>query len=173
MCALKSEATKLFQEMKKKQVEPSIDTINAYFQACGRILKKANVAKEEKKQAGNDDKKKDKIKNLIKKAAIELPDKCGNYNCTCKLTEEQLMSGFSRNLNTYTVKCAECKGEFVPQMEIYLDAKKTKHYYLLSPPLFLKEFFNLIEIKTSAVLFTVLLFLIFYFHRPNSTNCTN
>ena len=41
VCGQKEEASKLFQDI-KKYLEPSIDTINAYFQECGKTEKRKN-----------------------------------------------------------------------------------------------------------------------------------
>jgi hypothetical protein len=34
--------------------------------------------------------------------------------CEKSLKEEELLSGFTKNLSSYTVKCPICKGNFVP-----------------------------------------------------------
>ncbi len=158
VCELKSEATRLFQEMKKAKVEPSIDTINAYFHACGRaIVGRSSFTKAEDVKALDvaTVQKVQKIRQRLTTAVIDLTNTCPNPACATSLQEEELISGWGRNLNTYTVKCLACAKDFIPNLEIKVTPDKTKRYYFLFPPLFLKEVANLAEFKTSAVFYTV------------------
>lgn len=44
---------------------------------------------------------------------IELDLECSQ--CEKPLKEEELLSGFTKNLSSYIVKCPICKGNFVPR----------------------------------------------------------
>ena len=149
LCEQKTEATKLFQEMKKEQIEPSIETLNAYFQACGK--RRALMIGEEVKSIA----KRSEVAKLVYDSIIELPNKCGNPACNFIFKEEELMSCWIRNLNNYTVNCPECNKGFVPNLEVTTEQGKTSLFYFLFPPLFAKEVNNIIEFKSLSVFFSV------------------
>ncbi len=142
----------LFQEMKKEHIEPTIDTINAYFQACGKAGKKQSPSHSE--EDTKDQTKREEISRTLYEAVIDLPKICGNLTCGRVFREEELMSGWSRNLNTYTVRCPGCTKEFVPNLDVSSRAGSVQHYFLF-PLLFAKEVNNLIEFKTISVFFSV------------------
>lgn len=52
---------------------------------------------------------------------IELDLECSQ--CEKILKEEELLSGFAKNLSSYTVKCPICKGNFVPRFTVYSEYK--------------------------------------------------
>ena len=75
--------------------------------------------------------------------------------CKESLREEELFTGFQKNLSTYTVKCPICSKEFVPKFSVhsehqdsaYLKDIKDKPVQLLPPVTLYKEFFNIITKK--------------------------
>ena len=149
---------KLFQDMKKNRIEPSLETITAYFQASGKTTKVVKTNSTVPKGGEEEEVKtgKSEVSTALYNAVIELPNKCGGATCGRFFREEELMSGWSRNLNTYTVKCPACGKEFVPNLQVTLAADKVAQFYFLFPPLFAKEVYNLIEFKTSSVFFSVI-----------------
>ncbi len=167
MCGLKEEASKIFQDIKKDSIEPSVDTFNAYFQACGKAVH--NVGRrceapvqtvttvEEDKEAAmahlREKKQGDKLLKVLQKTLIELSNKCNNPDCDRYLREEEIMSAWPRSLDRYSIKCPACGKEFIPDMVIQLGPEKVKHFYFLSPPLFAKEVHNLVENKSAGAFF--------------------
>lgn len=170
VCGNKMEAGRIFQDV-KKDLEPSIDTVNAYFQACAKaaqITKVDNKPKttvEEEKKANPitqmEKKLHKKLMTLTNEAVIELSTECKNPECDRYLKEEEIISAWPRSFDTYLIRCPTCGKEFTPTLDVQKSAKKPKSYYFLFPPLFKKEVNNLIENKTSKIFFTVLLQLIF------------
>jgi len=169
MCEQKEEAAKIFQDIKKDSIEPSVDTFNAYFQACGKALKterkksgeiiEAKMTVEEEKLMSKNIEEERKIREkLIKvlhKSVIELTNKCLNPACDRYLREEEIITAWSRNLQEYSIKCPACGTSFVPKLEIQYTSEKTKTFYFLFPPLLYKEFNNLIENKSANIFFKV------------------
>ena len=155
ICEQKEEAAKIFQEV-KKDLEPSMDTINAYFQACGRtsISKKKSIEIQEK---DHNKKLRDKLIRIIDKAVVELSTKCKNIECDKYFREEEIISAWSKDINIYFIKCPKCSKDFIPTIDVQTSIDKIKSYYFLFPPLFKKELNNLIENKTIEVFFTVTL----------------
>jgi hypothetical protein len=48
---------------------------------------------------------------------LEIEKSCGK--CKEFLREEEILSGFQKNMSNYTVKCPICKEFFVPKFTIY------------------------------------------------------
>ncbi len=169
MCGEKEEAAKIFQDIKKDSIEPSVDTFNAYFQACGKALHGSGKnplggtehklsAEEEKKAAvaiQKEQKLQEKLLRYINKALIELSNNCPNPECDRYLREEEIISAWPRSLHTYTIKCPACNKDFIPYLDVQFSSTKVKHYYFLFPPLFAKEVHNLVENKSADVFFRV------------------
>ena len=72
--------------------------------------------------------------------------------CREPLREEELLSGFEKNLSNYTVKCPVCKKPFVPKFSIYAEqespylpkGRQGEAVSLLPPITLYKEFFNIL-----------------------------
>jgi len=165
VCGQKIEAERIFQDV-KKELEPSIDTINAYFQACAKATQ---IAKTESKTKPEEEKKIDqkyekkmheKLMTLMDKAVIELSTTCKNPECDRYIKEEETLSAWSRSFDTYLIKCPTCGKDFIPTLDVQTSPDKPKSFYFLFPPLFKKEINNLIENKTSKIFFTVLYLII-------------
>ena len=168
-CELKDEATKIFQDIKKDSIEPSVDTFNAYFQACGKAVHAVNRRpsvstvikipieedKESTAQAEKERKQREKLLKMLHKVVIELSIKCNNVDCKRLLREEEIISAWARNLHAYSIKCPACGKEFIPTLKITFSQEKSKSYYFLFPPLFAKEVHNLVENKTASIFFKV------------------
>ena len=80
---------------------------------------------------------------------MEIKKTC--QKCKETLREEELFSGFQKNLSNHTVKCPICGECFVPKFTIYSEQEnsyvKVRNGLTLSllPPVTLyKEFFNII-----------------------------
>ena len=160
ICGHKEEAAKVFQDI-KKDVEPSIDTINAYFNACGksvqinRVVSKINTTEEDKKDK-DVEYIKWKVMERLNKSVVKLSSKCKNPDCDRYFTEEEIISSWSRSFYTYFIKCPACGRNFIPTLDIRSSAEKEKSHYFLFPPLLRKEVNNLIINKTPNVFYTVL-----------------
>lgn len=161
VCGQKIEAGRIFQDV-KKELEPSVDTINAYFQACAKAAQVAKLeakpkpTEEEKKAEQKEGKKlHDKLMLLMDKAVIELSTACKNPECDRYIKEEETLSAWPRSFDTYFIKCPTCGKDFIPTLDVQMSPEKFKSFYFLFPPLFKKEVNNLIENKTSKVFFTV------------------
>jgi NAD-dependent SIR2 family protein deacetylase len=79
--------------------------------------------------------------------------KCKEY-----LREEEIFTGFQKNLSNYTVKCPICKECFVPKFTIYSEqensytkGRKGQTISLLPPVTLYKEFFNIITKKGDQI----------------------
>eukprot|EP01022_Parablepharisma_sp_SALTPOND_P004610 TRINITY_DN120621_c2_g1_i1.p2 TRINITY_DN120621_c2_g1~~TRINITY_DN120621_c2_g1_i1.p2 ORF type:complete len:392 (-),score=20.85 TRINITY_DN120621_c2_g1_i1:3666-4841(-) len=168
MCEQKEEAARIFQDIKKDSIEPSVDTFNAYFQACGKALHnvgkktggvEAKMTVEEEKKAAaameKEKKQQEKLLRIIHKVVIELSNRCPNPECDRYLREEEIITAWPRSLHTYSIKCPACGKEFIPDLSVQFSPEKEKHYYFLFPPLFAKEVHNLIENKSSNIFFKV------------------
>lgn len=160
VCGQKEEAAKLFQEI-KKDLEPSIYTINAYFQACEKA---AEIEKEysnkqlptvSQEEFKKHEKLQKKLYKIINEAVIELSTKCKNMKCNRYFKEEEIIAAWPRGFDTYFITCPTCKKEFIPTLDVQLSVNKMESFYFLSPPLFKKEVKNLIENKGINVLFRV------------------
>lgn len=177
VCGQKIEAGKVFQDV-KKELEPSIDTINAYFQACAKATQIAKtesktkpITEEEKKKDTQKEKKlHEKLMALMDKAVIELSTACKNPECDRYIKEEETLSAWPRSFDTYFIKCPTCGKDFIPTLDVQMSADKSKSFYFLFPPLFKKEVNNLIDNKTSRVFFTVLFSLIISLNSINHIN---
>ena len=157
----KMEIVKLFQDV-KKELEPSVDTINTYFQAFSKArqpinieLNKKTMMEEEKKNKEGFNVMHEKLIMLMDKAVVELSTECKNPDCDRYLKEEEIMSSWSKSFDSYFIKCPTCGRDFIPTLDVQTSAEKTKSYYFLFPPLFRKEINNLIENKSLRVFFTV------------------
>ena len=168
MCEQREEAARIFQDIKKDSIEPSVDTFNAYFQACGKALhsvgRKSNAAEvkltvEEEKEAvvqmEKEKKQREKLMKIIHKVGIELSNKCPNPECDRYLREEEIITAWPRSLHTYSIKCPACGRDFIPDLEVQFSHEKSKRFYFLFPPLFTKEVHNLIENKSANIFFKV------------------
>jgi hypothetical protein len=161
VCGQKIEAGRIFQDV-KKDLEPSIDTINSYFQACAKATQVAKIEskvkpEEEKKIDGKYEQKiHEKLLTLIDKAVIELSTICKNPECDRYIKEEETLSAWPRSFDTYFIKCPTCGKDFIPTLDVQMSPDKSKSFYFLFPPLFKKEVNNLIDNKTSKVFFSVL-----------------
>ena len=165
-CDLKDEVERLFLELKKDGLGPSIDTITTYFQASGKTDRgrvkalPAAVAKveEEKVSAITLEKErrvKEKLLKVLYTALVELPTKCKNPGCDNYIREEELVSAFPKSLHTYSVACPGCGQRFTPNLEVQHTPNKVKYYNFYFPPLFLKEVYNLIENNSVHTFFSV------------------
>jgi hypothetical protein len=152
----KEEAAKIFQEI-KRDLEPSVDTINAYFQACGRasINRKRSIDIQEEQE--HNKKLEDKLIKIIDKAVVELSTKCKNIECDRYFREEEIISAWSKSFDTYFITCPKCGKDIIPTIDVQTSINKTKSYYFLFPPLFKKELSNLVENKDIEIFFTVTL----------------
>lgn len=70
------------------------------------------------------------------------------------MKEEELLSGFTKNLSAYTVRCPICKNQFVPKFTVYseyktdyLRGREGVCITMLSPIVLYKEYINIIEQK--------------------------
>ena len=68
------------------------------------------------------------------------------------MKEEEILSGFSKNLSAYIIKCPICKENFVPKFKVYsehktdyLKGKDGMSVQLLSPVSLYKEYVNIVE----------------------------
>lgn len=154
VCEQKEQAAKIFQEI-KKDLEPSVDTINAYFQACGRASLSRKKSGEASEDSAEDRRQRDKLAKAIDKAVVELSTKCKNSECDRYFREEEIVSAWSRSFDTYFIKCPKCGKEMIPTVDVQTSREKVKKFYFLFPPLFKKELNNLIENENSDVFFTV------------------
>lgn len=165
VCEQREEATRLFQDIKKNSIEPSIATFNSYFQACSVSLNtghKGNAKSETKKgkketELVEDKKSQSLLLKMLHKVIVELTTKCFNPECGRYLKEEEIISAWPKNLHTYSIKCPTCNKDFIPNLDVQFSEDEIEHYYFLFPPLFAKEVYNLIDSKSSNVFFTVLL----------------
>ena len=100
--------------------------------------------------------------------------------CKEPLREEELLSGFEKNLSNYTVKCPICKKPFIPKFAIYAEhesiylpkGRQGETVSLLPPITLYKEFFNILVKDGADIVMSELLIsdhrqvfwnLIFYF----------
>ena len=88
---------------------------------------------------------------------FEITKNC--LKCKEPLREEEVFSGFQKNLSNYTTKCPICSGMFVPKFTIYsetenqwIDGKKGKVFQLLPPITLYKDFCNVISNKGESIL---------------------
>jgi len=159
-CKQREEALKLFQDLKKNSLELSIETFNAYFQACSESS--YNTTQHTTKPPPEISKKhQSKLMNMLQKAVIELNIKCPNVECNNYLREEEIITNYPKNLDTYQTMCSVCEKQFIPNLDVYLSKNKIKQYMFLSPHLFSKETNNLINnAKSSTIFFTVFVVII-------------
>jgi hypothetical protein len=83
---------------------------------------------------------------------LEIEKSCSK--CKEFLREEEIFSGFQKNLSNHTVKCPICSECFVPKFSIYSEqenayvkGRKGQTISLLPPVTLYKEFFNIITKK--------------------------
>eukprot|EP00826_Nyctotherus_ovalis_P058625 TRINITY_DN8076_c0_g1_i2.p3 TRINITY_DN8076_c0_g1~~TRINITY_DN8076_c0_g1_i2.p3 ORF type:complete len:172 (+),score=60.31 TRINITY_DN8076_c0_g1_i2:40-555(+) len=154
VCEQKGQAAKIFQEI-KKDLEPSVDTINAYFQACGRASISRKKSGEASEESAEDKRQRAKLVKAIDRAVVELSTKCKNSECDRYFREEEVLSAWSRSFDTFFIRCPKCGKEIIPTVDVQTSREKVEKFYFLFPPLFKKELNNLIENNTSDVFFTV------------------
>lgn len=72
--------------------------------------------------------------------------------CDKPLKEEEILSGFSKNLSAYVIRCPICKECFVPKFKVYsehkteyLKGRDGMSMQLLSPVILYKEYINIVE----------------------------
>jgi hypothetical protein len=72
--------------------------------------------------------------------------------CFKPLKEEEILSGFSKNLSAYVIKCPLCQNSNVPKFNIYseyktdyLKGREGIKITFLSPVTLYKEYINLVE----------------------------
>jgi len=72
--------------------------------------------------------------------------------CNETLREEEVFSGFQKNLSSYTIKCPICSGQYVPKFKIYTEqenafvsGRKGETISMLPPVCLYKEFINIIS----------------------------
>lgn len=77
------------------------------------------------------------------------------------MKEEELLSGFTKNLSSYVVKCPMCKGNFVPRFTVYseyktdyLKGREGLSIQMLSPVTLYKEYINIIEQEGDQIIFS-------------------
>lgn len=136
-------------------MEPSVDTINAYFQACGRASINKKKSGEIEQNQDKNKKLKKKLIRIIDKAVIELSTKCKNEDCDRYFREEEIISAWSKSINAYTIKCPKCNKDFIPTIDVQTAVGKVKTYYFIFPPRLNRELNNLIENKSGDEFFTV------------------
>jgi len=80
---------------------------------------------------------------------MDIETKCSK--CKEDLREEEILTGFKKDINDYTVLCPKCNQPFVPKFTIYSEQEnmfipgKTGTKINLLPPITLyKQFFNLV-----------------------------
>ena len=91
-----------------------------------------------------------KLSNVLENCLlIEIEKKCSK--CKEELREEEILTGFKKDYDDYTVHCPKCKQPFVPKFTIYTEqdntfipGKKGTKLNLLSPITLYKQFYNLI-----------------------------
>ena len=78
--------------------------------------------------------------------------------CEKPLKEEEIFSGFMKNLSSYVIRCPICKECFVPKFFVYseyktdyLKGKDGMSVQLLSPVIVYKEYINLVEHKGEQI----------------------
>ena len=113
-----------------------------------------------------------KMAAILEQGVIEFPEICPQEECPKILREEEVMAGFQKGLNSYTVTCPNCKIPFVPQLEISFPAgrgkpNKVKSLYLLSPALFYKEVQNLLDQNQAHLFFQVYIYIYRYIYSIN------
>ncbi len=88
---------------------------------------------------------------------IEIDCECSQ--CEKVLKEEELLSGFTKNLSAYTVKCPACGGNFVPRFTVYseyktdyLKGRDGVSIQMLSPLTLYKEYINISEQKGEKII---------------------
>ena len=179
-CGLREELTKLFKELKDDIGEAEIETINIlckYTSIFDNDISKlrSSIREEDKTSTITIEKEikvKEKISYIVNKSLVEILTQCGNDNCKKPLSEEEIFSGWPKDLNTYKCQCKNCKQDFTPKLLITKKRNKTKLFELLSPVVLNKEITNIISNKGCTVFYKPDLFikhkiifwnLIFYF----------
>ena len=99
-----------------------------------------------------------KLSNVLENSLfMDIEKMC--LKCKEMLREEEILTGFQKDLNNYTVKCPKCQQCFVPkftiyseQDNVYINGKKGQKINLLPPITLYKQFFNLVTQKGDQIL---------------------
>ena len=81
---------------------------------------------------------------------LEIEQQC--QQCQQSLREEDILSGFGKNLSAYVIRCPLCKDNFVPKFWVYseyktdyLKGREGMSIQLLSPVTLYKEYVNVLD----------------------------